>query len=111
MWVFLSDAFFSIVRQGRGINLLVRARKAGDIERHWPGARVTYTPGCDYHYRATVPQDDVRERIDACVASIDYGNFKNTVQEDDRHAAYARVWVAMKRFQHENRPLPKKGAR
>lgn len=34
MWIFLSDSFLSIVdKEGDGSTLLVRARRAGDIEK------------------------------------------------------------------------------
>ena len=41
MWIMLSDAFFSIVSKNCGPDeLMVRARRKGDIEKAFPGAKV-----------------------------------------------------------------------
>jgi hypothetical protein len=98
MWIMLSDAFFSIVQPATGLaktHLLVRARVAGDIERVWPNAVVEATPHRDYAYRALMPRAFVADAMAFAVLKIDYGNFKNSVPEDDRHDAYSRCWGAM----------------
>lgn len=100
MWVFLNDAFLSIVaHRDRPGQLLVRARHAGDIEAVFPNAEVTKTPRADYRYRATLPAGDVSEVLAERVMDIDYPNFKNSVQEPDRHIFYADVWSVMRDFQ------------
>ena len=44
MWIMLSDCFLSIVSKDCGpAELLVRARRAGDIEKVFPNAKVTRT--------------------------------------------------------------------
>ena len=49
MWVFLNNAFLSIVEHRENQNiLLVRARIKGDIERVFPGVMVHKTPEADY---------------------------------------------------------------
>jgi hypothetical protein len=64
MWIFLSDAFLSIVdKGGDGTTLLVRARKAGDIERVFPETEVEETPRNDYRYRARLPRERVAEAM------------------------------------------------
>jgi hypothetical protein len=115
MWLFMSDSFLSIVderakkaprhrrRVPRGNDrLVVRARKPGDIQRAFPGAVVTHTPGNDYAYRAMVQRHVVASAIAKAVSNIDYGNFKDSVRDDERHDAYMDVWTAMYRWQ--NRP-------
>ena len=57
MWICLNDAFFSIVRKDcRPDELLVRARRPGDIEkvfgRHF---KVDKVDVADYLYRAVIP--------------------------------------------------------
>jgi hypothetical protein len=103
MWICLNDAFFSIVKperdRAKAGTLLVRARVAGDIERHWPNARVIRTPDRDYLYRAYIPADEVNVAISQAIDHIDYGNFKNSVRENWRHDAYADVWTVMHRVQ------------
>ena len=100
MWIFLSDAFLSIVDKGvDGTTLLVRARNAGDLERVFPEADVQETPHNDYRYRARLPRERVAQALADAVRDIRYPNFKDTVQSDARHEAYMDVWGSMYRFQ------------
>lgn len=96
MWLFLNDSFISIVSdERRPDNLLIRARKEGDIEAFIPGARAQRTPDADYLYRASVPRERVAAALAERAKGIDYGNFKGSVPDDDRHDVYMRVWQAM----------------
>jgi hypothetical protein len=99
MWIFLSDAFLSIVahREKPGV-LLVRARAPGDISAVFPTAEVKVTPGADYRYRAEVPAAAVAEVLAARVRDIAYPNFKDTVRDPARHDAYLDVWADMRVF-------------
>lgn len=102
MWIFLSDAFISIVEDQRSAKrLLVRARLPGDLERVFPGARVKETPDADYRYRASVPRARVAEVIADSILEIDYPNFKASVAAEDkeRSSAYMNVWAAMHQSQ------------
>jgi hypothetical protein len=105
MWVFLSDAFLSIVSAAdRPDDLLVRGRKAGDIQRVFPRARVSVTPQADYRFRAFVARTDVAAAIAAHISGIDYTNFKDSVPDSDRHHAYSAVWLEMYKYQIRNLP-------
>jgi hypothetical protein len=101
MWIFLKDSFLSIVDKGDDTHktLLVRARYKGDIERVFPGATVEHSLTTDYHFRARIDRDFVADAIAESVRSIDYGNFKNTVTNAQRHNAYLGVWYEMFKFQ------------
>jgi hypothetical protein len=100
MWIFLSDAFLSIVdKGGDGTTLLARARKAGDIERIFPGSEVQETPRNDYRYRARLPRERVAQALADAVQNIRYPNFKDTVKSHARHEAYLSTWQVMYRFQ------------
>ena len=60
MWVCLKNSFLSIVSKDcRPDELMVRARRPGDIEKVFPDAKVTRNTGSDYLYRAVVPRDVV----------------------------------------------------
>jgi hypothetical protein len=113
MWICLNDAFLSIVDEKAAATrrtntdqsmddvLLVRARIKGDIERVFgPDVRVQRTPNRDYMYRAHVSREDVAHALMAEVFQLDYGNFKDSVREDDRHSAYAAIWGIMYRLQN-----------
>lgn len=98
MWLFLSDAFFSIVADDADPDrLLVRARFPADIRRVFPNVKVRTTPDADYRYRASVSREVVARALSTEVCGIRYRNFKDTVPASDRarHDAYLRVWSAM----------------
>lgn len=105
MWAFLSGSFLSIVDKGdlTGSTLLVRARKAGDIEAVFPDAEVIEGGGTDYRYRARVDREQVAQAMADQVRAVTYPNFKGTVKDRDRHDAYMDVWSAMMRFQDGGR--------
>lgn len=101
MWLMLSNCFFSVVNKDCGpAELLVRARRAGDIEKVFPDAKVTRNTKSDYLYRAVLPRDVVKQALAAMIDKIDYPNFKDSVQDSSLHAAYAGVWHAMAGLQH-----------
>lgn len=100
MWLCLNDAFLSVVdkstKQGC---LLVRARRAGDIERVFPGAAVRESVNTDYRYRADVLRTAVADMLAERIKAIDYDNFKDSVADDELHNAYSSVWSVMGRLQ------------
>jgi hypothetical protein len=102
MWILLNDSFFSIVKKHCSADqLLVRARRPGDIERAF-GRRVQVmrSTDSDYLFRAVLPRQDVERAIAAELRRIDYGNFKDSVHEPDLHDAYMAVWSALARAQN-----------
>lgn len=93
MWVCLNNAFLSIIQPDSNPGILrVRARRKGDIERVFPEAKVSRTPGRDYLYRAHVSREDVQAAMVRQVEAINYPNFKNSVHDDALHYAYGRFW-------------------
>lgn len=102
MWVFLNNAFLSIVEHYDDPNiLLVRARLQEDINRAFPEAEVVSNAGTDYKYRAFIPRDEVAEALRVQVLAINYTNFKGSVLEKERSDAYMRVWYDMWLAQNE----------
>jgi hypothetical protein len=100
VWIFLNDAFLSIVAHRDDPDaLLVRARRAGDIERAFPEAAVSETPAADYRFRATLPRQTVADALAAAVKAIAYPNFKASVAEPDRHDAYLDCWCILRDWQ------------
>jgi hypothetical protein len=101
MWIMLSDCFLSIVSKDCGpVELLVRARRAGDIEKVFPDAKVIKSTNTDYAFRAVLPRSAVKAAIASQIDNINYGNFKNSVEDTSLHAAYVGVWCAMAGLQH-----------
>jgi hypothetical protein len=101
MWIMTNDSYLSIVSKDCGpAELLVRARRAGDIEKVFPEAKVTRNTNSDYLYRAVLPRDVVKQALAAMIDHIDYPNFKDSVEDRSLHAAYVGVWCAMAGLQH-----------
>jgi len=93
MWVFLNDAWLSIVEDREDEEqLLVRSRRSGDVARTF-GVEEFQDLKADYWYRAHIPRDQVAGAIAREVLRIDYPNFKNSVKDDTLHAAYSKVWT------------------
>jgi len=112
MWVFLNNSFLSIVSfkspdLDKLDHLLVRSRVSGDIEaflssaksesaKAWVKANVVFQDSsADYHYRLIAPKWLVSECLTARVGEIEYPNFKDSVEDHQRHEAYTSVWSAM----------------
>ena len=107
MWIFLDNAFLSIVdKGGDGSTLLVRARRQGDLERIFPGAEVRETPDHDYRFRTRLVRAKVAEVLAEAVKAINYPNFKGSVRGQARHNAYLEVWEVMYRFQDASGHTP-----
>lgn len=106
MWIALSDSFLSIVHKDcQRDELLVRARRKGDIERIFPRAKVTRAAKADYRFRAAVKTSEVCKAISREVRRVTYSNFKDSVRDDDLHDAYLKFWNAMFVLQNGNRPF------
>jgi hypothetical protein len=96
MWLCLNDAFLSIVHKDCARDeLLVRARRPGDIERVFPEAKVTRYTKSDYLFRAIIKRELVESAVVAETQRITYGNFKDSVKDQSLHDAYLRVWSTM----------------
>lgn len=104
MWLMLSDAFLSIVSKDcKPDELLVRARRKGDIQKVFPQAKVVRMPHADYLFRAVVKREAVMHALSVEVAGIRYPNFKDAVADGPLHNAYLRVWSAMQAIQPKRR--------
>lgn len=104
MWISFNDAFLSIVEPdrkagGKSPQLLVRARRPGDIEAVFPGAVVEKRPERDYLFRALIDREVVAAMVADRVMQVNYGNFKDSVRNNRLHDAYAAVWGIMARLQ------------
>jgi hypothetical protein len=92
----LSDCFFSIVHKDCARDeLMVRARRPGDIEKVFTEAKVTEYTASDYHYRAAIKKEALQAALCGEVDRVSYSNFKNSVDDKPLHDAYLKVWHAM----------------
>ena len=100
MWIFLSDAYLSIVAvPNEPDKLLVRSRFPKDIFQVFPAAKLFTKPVYDYKYRALVSRVEVAQVIGDQLLNIKYTNFKDSVKQVRRHDAYFDVWDIMHRLQ------------
>ncbi|MCO6451112.1 MAG: hypothetical protein J5I90_10035 [Caldilineales bacterium] len=100
MWIFLNDAFLSIVaHRDEPEMLLVRSRFPDDIGRVFPDAVVEHTPAFDYPYRTVLARTEVAQTLAAHVETIPYPNFKNSIKEHWRHNTYFNVYNAVEKDQ------------
>lgn len=98
----LNDAFLSIVAKDCARDeLLVRARRKGDIEKIFPKAAVRRDTKTDYLFRAVIKRLEVERAVMGEIRRITYPNFKDSVPKEERalHDAYARVWGTMATLQ------------
>lgn len=102
MWIFLSDAFLSVVADKddpSGPRLLVRSRREGDIERVFPEAEVATTPAADYRFRAWLPRERVAAVLQQQVKNLTYANFKSSIRDHAFHDAAMGAWSVMHSYQ------------
>lgn len=100
MWLCMNSAFLSVVHKDCAEDeLLVRARREGDIEKVFPDAKAIRSTDSDYLYRAVISRNEVAAAIAAQIKNIGYRNFKSSVDDDSLHSAYLEVWQAMAALQ------------
>ena len=100
MWIQFNNAFLSIVEnRDNKLQLLVRARIKGDIEKIFPEADVFEDESADYKYRTFISKAKVAARMMLKMTEINYDNFKNSVKEDDRKSSYNNVWIELRKLQ------------
>lgn len=106
MWVVSTEGFFSIVRKPEDVDsetLTVRGRVRADLEnlknRYLPEAsQISEDEKADYRYRLRAKASDVGKALGRMAGGIDYGNFKDAVEERHgwiRHEVYGLVWQVL----------------
>ncbi len=102
MWLFMSNAYLSIVAHKDSTStLLVRSRVEGHIQAVFNDAEVFTDPNADYFFRSFISRHRVADAIAKSVEGISYYNFKNSVSDTDLHASYFDVWCSMRNLQEK----------
>lgn len=109
MWLITTQGFYSAVaHHDDPSRLVVRARAREDLEAlsaQIPGLEIIEGAGTDYRWRVIVTRDEWVAACAALAESIDYGNFKDAVDERQggfRHDVYARVWSVLHALQRDD---------
>ncbi len=100
-WLCLNDSFVSIIAHRKNQQLLVvRARRKEHlINLLGDSIDITITPERDYKYRTTVERRSFAQIVASRIEQIDYGNFKDSVGDEDLHKMYERFWSLHRQFQ------------
>ena len=99
MWIFLTNAFYSISEDMISPDhLVVRARLPGDIEMYFPDAEIQENAGTDYRYRASIPRILVADAIRERILQIDYQDFHGSA-DSHRKSHLSAVFNTMKNSQ------------
>ncbi|HQG51842.1 MAG TPA: hypothetical protein PKZ95_10710 [Syntrophorhabdaceae bacterium] len=77
----------------------MRARFKEHIKNLFPNIEVHESPDSDYRFRAFIPRRIVSRIIARNVDNIDYGNFKNSIDNRPYHDACLNVWGCMYKAQ------------
>lgn len=107
MWLFLNDAFVSIVQSSvEPDKFSVRARNANDLELLFPDEPIYENMGEDYAARCFINKEKVIRVVLERMSNINYTNFKDTIDANDelRQDAYVGVWQDMLLYQLKLHP-------
>ena len=108
MWIMGTDFFLSVVRKDCSPGqLLVRARREGDIEKVFGKVEVERDTTADYLFRARIDEEAVASAMRDQLLRIDYGNYKSAADKD-MHDALLTCWHALADLQD---PPPYSGRR
>lgn len=92
MWIFLNNAFVSIVSKGEDCNkLCVRARRRRDLKELFPDANIIEGVGTDYCFRVFVEREAVASIICSRIESLFYENFCE-MRDKELYRSYNQVW-------------------
>lgn len=93
MWICFNNAFVSAVAiKGEPGMLKVRARRRKHLKKLFPDYRIVKTKNTDYRYRVFVDREEFADLVRDKVMRIEYGNFKDSVIDDELHNLYADFW-------------------
>lgn len=96
MWVCLNNAFLSVVAVKEMPDmLLVRGRRYTDLQTLVSHDKIQHTPNRDYPFRTIITRGELMLHLLEYVKSIEYTNFKDSVDNLDLHDAYMKVWSIM----------------
>ena len=96
MWICFNNSFVSTVADLSDYdNLLVRARRRKDLTAVLPhgwAKEIVENRSRDYRFRVSIPRSVWARVVSNSVRDIDYGNFKDSVRDEELHKMYALWW-------------------
>lgn len=73
----------------------MRSRDRSHISNLFPNAEIFSKTPSDYKWRAWVSREELKKVLDDYVSSLNYDNFKNSIEDDTYHDACVGVWNEM----------------
>lgn len=102
MWIAMNDAFVSAVEDRNDpTRLVVRARNPEHLRRLFPSHDVVTTPSADYIARVFVSRDEFARLVADRIGKISYDNFKMSVDDQNLHGLYERMWSLHRSYQQK----------
>ena len=104
MWIAMNDSFVSVVKDRTDADrVVVRARVKEDLVALFPDHQkdIVETEDSDYRFRLFLDQQYVAMTIEERVMGINYDNFKDSVKQPWRKAAYVQIWSVMYQVQNK----------
>ena len=94
MWLCFNNAFVSAVADRNDPNrLMVRARRREHLVNLFGAdADLIEGAGTDYKYRVFIERHVLADLTHKTLMSLDYDNFKNSVEDNDLFDLYADFW-------------------
>lgn len=100
MWICLNNGFVSAVEKwGDPDRLIVRARRREHLADNFANWNIETHDDRDYRYRIDISKEDFANIVKSRIMNIDYGNFKDSVRDDQLHNLYANFWTLHWRYQ------------
>lgn len=100
MWLFTNIGFISIVESEKEKNvMIIRARNPKHLKELFPNKEIIVIPNRDYCCRVFISRDELVIFMGSVAKSIIYGNFKDSIIDDDYHNACFGVWSVMNNYQ------------
>ena len=101
MWFCFNNGFVSAVENRDDKDgLVVRARRREHLEDNFPDNKIVVGGSTDYNYRIFISKKEFAEIVKDRIMDIDYGNFKNSVEDDDLYDLYSKFWTLHYKFQN-----------
>lgn len=93
MFIFTSKGFISVVQSSKDSNeLMVRARREGDLKSLFPNHEPIHTPNADYPWRIFIKRVQFIAVMIDQIGKISYFKFKPTTS-GDYHDLLVQVWA------------------
>jgi hypothetical protein len=103
MWLCFNDGFLSAVADKNDqTRLMVRARRKKDLRNVFGDVEIIENAGTDYRWRTFVERKAFAALVATRIETINYTNFKNSVEDHDLHDLYMDFWSMHRRYQEQD---------